>query len=253
MPTDPRKRQKKQERRAAKRKSKHRELVRAKNAGLPEQLTAAARYPVLHCWVTDNLQEQGLGWVCLSRELPNGSVAFAVFLIDRYCLGVKDAWGAVRGRFTYDSEIARKMRLEFKSKDIQPACARKLVEAAVEYAAALGLRPHPDYHKAKAIFGGIDAGECTEEFEFGQDGKPHFIAGPNDDPARCRQILSALEQSRGVGRFHYTIPISGDTEILAEGFGDDDGAEELGADESGGVRKLEWEPSEDEGRSGGQP
>src|SRR5205823_985817 len=105
MPADPRKRQKKQERRAAKRKSKHHELARAKGAGLAEQLSAADSYPVLDCLVTTDLWTEGLGWVCLSRELPHGGVAFGLFLVDRYCLGVKDALADIASRFTYESNI----------------------------------------------------------------------------------------------------------------------------------------------------
>ena len=32
--------------------------------------------------------DDGLGWVLLSRQLPGGSVAVAVFLVDRYCLSI---------------------------------------------------------------------------------------------------------------------------------------------------------------------
>src|SRR5437016_3658326 len=110
MPTDPRKRQKKQERRTAQRKAKQHQLARAKHAGLPERLTAAADCPILHSWVTTDLRSEGLGWVCLSRVLPNGFVAFAVFLVDRYCLGVKNAMAEITSRFDYDSRIVRKMR-----------------------------------------------------------------------------------------------------------------------------------------------
>jgi len=213
MPTDPKKRQKKKEKQAAKRKAKHQQLVRAKSAGLPQQLAGASRYPILHCWVSENVWDQGLGYVCLSRELPGQQVAFVLFLLDRYCLGVKDAIARVDGRFTYDSRITREMRGKSPAHDVTPACARKLVEGAVAYARDLGLHPHPDYQTAKLIFGNINAAECTEEFEYGKDGKPFFVAGPYDTPARCRAILAALERSRGPGGFHYVMPIESDTEI----------------------------------------
>lgn len=216
MPIDPRKRQKKQERRAAKRKSKQHQLAREKHAGLPERLTAAARYPILHCWATTDLRDQGLGWVCLSRELPNGWVAFGLFLVDRYCLGVKNAMADVLGRYTYDNEIARKMRSEFTAQDMQPAAARKLIEEAVAYARSLGLPPHPDYQRARLIFGDLDPAASGEQFEFGKDGKPLFIAGPHDTPERCRQILTTLEESCGPDGFHYLIPLSGADEALPE-------------------------------------
>src|SRR4051812_29540405 len=59
MAADPRKRQKKLERRAAKRKEKKHLVVREQGAGMGERLTAATKYPVLHSWVTENFWTQG--------------------------------------------------------------------------------------------------------------------------------------------------------------------------------------------------
>jgi len=216
MPSDPRKRQKQQERRAAKRKAKHHQLARDRQAGLAEQLETAARYPVLHSWATEDFWTQGMGWVCLSRELPNGSVAFAVFLVDRYCLGVKDVLAAVGPRSAYENRIVRKTRSDYTVRDLSPAATRKLVEGAVGYAGALGLHPHPDYQKARHIFGDIDPAESAEEFEFGKDGQPFFIAGPRDTPERCRQILRTLLQACGPDGFHYLMPVAPDADVLPE-------------------------------------
>jgi hypothetical protein len=206
MATDPRKRQKKLERRTAKRKDRKHQLVREQSAGLAERLTAAAKYPVLHSWVSEDLWTQGMGWVLLSRQLPDGSVAASVFLVDRYCLGVKDAMVNINSRSLYESKIVRLMRAQFTSRAVSPATARKFVESAVAYAQGLGFPPHPDYHKAKLLFGDIDAAEAKEELEFGQDGKPYFIAGPNDTPQRCRQILNTLLHGRSPDEFHYLMP-----------------------------------------------
>lgn len=245
MPVDPRKRQKQQERRAAKRKSKAQQLVKEKLAGIGERLTAAAKYPVLHCWAGEGLWKNGLGQVTLSRQLPNGSVAFAVFLVDRSCLGVKDAFSRITSRFDYDSQIARKMHGEMAGRPISPATARKLVEKAVEYAESLGLHPHPDYHKAKPIFGTINASECTEEFEFGQDGKPHFVVGPHDTPERCRRILKALEEHCGPGEFHYTMPADLADEVLPASLQGQE-ARLISRDETGAIREWKENPSEDQ-------
>jgi hypothetical protein len=214
MALDPRKRQKQQERRAAKRQAKHRSLVKETNVSLSQRMTDAAQYPIVHSLATTDLWTEGMGWVCLSRQLPHGLVGFGVFLVDRYCLGVKNAMADVTSRAKYDNLIVHKMRSQFTSKELEPACTRKLVESAVEYARALGFPPHADYHKAKLIFGDIDASQCTEEFEFGKDGKPLFIAGPNDGPERCRQIMKTLTQSRGQGGFDYLIPVSDPSTIF---------------------------------------
>jgi hypothetical protein len=245
MPADPRRRQKKQEQRAAKRKARLHERAREKPTGLAERMAAAAKYPVLHCWASN--EKEGLGWVCLSRELPGNSVAFGVFLVDRYCLGVKNALADIGGRFTYDSRIVRQLRGRAPARDLTPAAARKLVEGSVAYAAALGLHPHPDYHKAKLIFGDVDPGECTEEFEFGNDGKPYFISGPNDTPERCRLILHTLEQACGPDGFHYTIPMM-DPRVIPESMRRKD-VRVIGPDETGAIRDFYVDFSDKKDRS----
>jgi hypothetical protein len=247
--TNPRKHQKQQERRAAKRKAKHQHLTRDRHTGLAERLAAAAAYPVLHSWATEDLWTQGLGWVCLSRELPSGQVAFVVFLVDRYCLGVKDVQADVGGRYAYEDQIVSKARRDFTVREMSPAAVRKLVEGAVAYADALGLHPHPDYARARHIFGSIDAADCTEEFEFGKDGKPFFVAGPNDTPERCRRILKTLEEACGPDGFHYLIPLANPFEVLPESLLRRN-PRVIGPDETGEIR--DWN-LEDQGHDGGQP
>ena len=226
MATDPRKRQKKLERRNAKRHEKKHQIVKARNAGMGERLEAATKYPILHSSISEVLWEEGIGWVLLSRQLPDGSVALAVFLVDRWCLGVKDAIAQVVGHYTYEKEFLRKMQSQSAWRQVSPATARKFVEAAVAYAASFGFAPHADYHKAKHIFGAINPAESTEELEFGKDGKPFFFAGPNDTPERSRQILAALAHKCGPDGFHYVIPMVGSDRFLPNVLiGEDEGGE----------------------------
>ncbi len=207
MAADPRKRQKKLEQRAAKRKEKKHVQVREQSLGMSERLSVATQFPILNSWIGDDLWTQGMGTVHVSRELPRGMVAASVFLIDRYCLGVKDVFARILNRAEYDSTLVRKIKSKFATTDVSPAKARKLVEAAVEYASDLGFPPHPDYPVAKLIFGDIDAGECTEKFEFGKDGKPLFINGPNDTLERCLLIRKTLERTQGPGGFEFLIQV----------------------------------------------
>jgi hypothetical protein len=214
MSADPRKRQRKLERRAAKRKEKRHLIHKGQSTGLAERFSAAARYPILHCKATEELWTEGMGWVLLSRKLPDGSVAVVIFLVDRYCLGVKDVVTNIVSGSTYETDYVQKLCSRFDHEDIPPPKARKIVERAVAYAHDLGFPPDPDYHKAKYLFGNIDPGECTEEFEFGKDGKPLFYAGPYDKPARCREVISILTHTCGTGGFHYLIPMDGSEEVL---------------------------------------
>ncbi|NUQ66162.1 MAG: hypothetical protein HUU20_27175 [Pirellulales bacterium] len=206
MAINPQKRQKKLEKRKAKQKSERRQLARRNEGGLPAKLKQAAAAPFLHCFTTDTLWSQGMGQVLVSRQLPGGQVAFGAFLVDRYCMGVKNAFANVVPRLRYQEGMYDKLAARDTLVPLEPASARKLVEGAVQYALDLGISPHPDYRVARLIFGDIEADASTEDFEFGKDGKPLFISGPNDGPARCQQILRTLENRCGHGGFHFMMP-----------------------------------------------
>ncbi|KKK83308.1 hypothetical protein LCGC14_2794680, partial [marine sediment metagenome] len=90
MGLDPRKRQKKLQRRKAREKAKRKVLARRGPDTLAARIQRTAAAPILHCCATDMLWDQGMSNVLVSRELDNGSVAYAMFLVDTYCLGVKD-------------------------------------------------------------------------------------------------------------------------------------------------------------------
>src|SRR5262245_38696707 len=95
---------------------------------------------------------------------------------------------------------------------LHPTCARKLVEGAEAYARDLGFSPHPDYQRARRIFGDLDPTACPTHYTFGKDGKPFFMSGPYDTPARCRKIIDTLTRRCGPEGFHYTVAIGGPLE-----------------------------------------
>jgi hypothetical protein len=209
------KRQKKLEKKKAKRKAVRKELVRRDSQGMTGRLQAAVTAPILHCCRTHDLWEQGMGNVLISRDLPSGNVAFAMFLVDVSCLGVKNAFCDVLSRANYQSQIYDSMHRLGPVTQIRPETARKLIEGAVEYAGRFSLSPHPDYRVASLIFGNISAADCRETFDYGRGGKPYFVAGPHDDMARCRDIMNTLEPACGPNGFHYLLPMSGVEEIDA--------------------------------------
>jgi len=156
---------------------------------------------------SSDLFDQGLGHVAICRFKGDGRVEAGFFLLDVWCLGVKDA-----GFEQFDSwEVCQEDLLHelfppsSSAEPITPSAARKLVEDLVAYARALGFGPHGDYKKAARVFGGISPGDCMEEFPFGRDGKPFFIQGPNETPARVQHIIRQLEARCGKDGFDYTV------------------------------------------------
>jgi hypothetical protein len=145
----------------------------------PAQLQQLAAAPVYQCLVPEQLFKIGIGNVVFSREIGEGGIAVAVFLVDVYCLGIKDAWMKAMSQESYQG-LLRFLGRNASFKKAFPECVRKLVEAAEAYARDLGFEPHPDHQVSRLIFGDVDPGACSTRFTFGNEGKPLYVSGPHD-------------------------------------------------------------------------
>jgi hypothetical protein len=168
-----------------------------------------------------NLFDCGCGYLVVSRFRGDGSVEAGFFLLDVYCLGVKDAgFGHFYSNADYQESLLDRLFPNGNQVRMTPAAARKLAEDAISYAKGLGFSPGADYKKASRVFGGITTAGCAEQFVFGKDDKPLYIQGPSDSPARVGRILRALEARCGEGGYHYIV--------VADDFATLDGEEENG-------------------------
>lgn len=201
-------REKKLEKKKAKRTEKKREVTRFAAMGLHGQMKRAAHGPLLHCALHDEGGEsKGMTQLLFSRRLPEGSVALTVVLVDFWCLGIKNVTVDVVPMQRY-RDFHDRLQREMPGVPLDPPSARRLVEDAIAYALKYGLPPHRDTAKALPIFGDIDASAAARTFEFGKDGKPFYVAGPRDSISRQKQIVETLRQTAGEGNFHFTIAAS---------------------------------------------
>lgn len=195
MTTDPKRRQKALAKKAAKRKEKAKALrSRGHLPVLGSRVIAQA--PIYECLVPRELFDNGIGNVIVSRRLPDGEIAAGVFLLDVFCLGVKNAFLRTMTPGEYRALVDSVARNE-TPRPVEPAAARKLIEGAVAYAKDLGFAPHPDYRQTRLVLEGIDASVWAAEYVYGKDGKPLYISGPNDTAARSRQIVETLQRHHG--------------------------------------------------------
>jgi len=200
-------RQKKLAKKRSKDLRNRRELAQRNQAmnSIAGQMQWASRYSVHSCYVSDRiLGDQGLGVIYLNRKLSDGRIAMMFLLIDALCLGVKDA-GA---KFCTESELEEIVDRSSSGAglvSVDPSYARKLTEDAIAFAHSLGFVPHPDYRKVAPLWGDIDPSVCDQTFQFGVNGRPHFVGGPYDDDARQNFIFRRLCETVGEGNFDFSI------------------------------------------------
>jgi len=211
MALDRKKLQKKKAKKAAKAKSRRLKASARQPAGEGKHhaaIVSALNAPAYECWMPRELfQNPGIGSVVFSRSATGSSILAAGFLLDVFCLGVKDAFIRLVSPADY-ADLLDRFRGYGPLEAIEPACARKLVESAEAYARDLGFTPYKDYRKSKRIFGDVDSSECTRTFTFGSEGKPLFSAGPHDSPGKVKRVIRTLEKRCGKGGFHFLTPVS---------------------------------------------
>lgn len=209
MAKDERKRQQKIAKQRAKDARKLREASRQKQAmrSLAGAMKLSASGEILGCYLGDSRGSEfnGMTTVLLIRRAPKSMVAYANFLVDRWCLGVKDVTAGIQTSMAMQGMLEQ-YSARLNMTESSPERGRSIVEGGVAYADSLGLRPHPDYEKARWIWGDVDPSQSAVEEEFGFEGRPTYLAGPYDDDARQRMILQALNDSVGQGNYRLMPP-----------------------------------------------
>jgi hypothetical protein len=171
-------------------------------ASLPARVLRAAQAPIQHCLLTEDLFEMGMGTLILARGVTTHHLAVASFLLDVFCLGVKDV--------AFDSLESDEFAMYVEVTDvgsplvsIQPSDARKLLHDLGAWSQSIGFPPHRDFAAVERIFGDVSADESKADFPFGRDGKPLYIPGPYEGPSLIRRRIEQLQKHLGSDGFEF--------------------------------------------------
>jgi hypothetical protein len=170
-------------------------LVRQVAAAQQSHYVPADRV-LLGCWISPGWSA-GLGLERASRVTACG------FLVDVYCLGVKNAVGPVPMGSGAVEEFSGKFFSAFDDLPVSVPLelAQAVVHGGVAYARGLGFEPHPDFD-AVVPYLGTPAGPSP--IRFGRDGKPFYVSGPYDKP---RAVVETLEATVGAGNYDYMVHV----------------------------------------------
>ena len=208
MPQDPRKRQKAIMKKRSKQKAASlQKSIRQQSMSFssPAIIRRARAFPILECWISADWEKEspGLVEILVVREQPDGDICFGMYLIDKYCLGLKNTFArAGYSRARYEDEFQNAFFQNTDPTACPPELAHQMIYAAIEYAAQFGFTPEKDFALSQYLLAPRGELKETYELKFGRDGKPFFIAGPHDNP---KLILKQLEQTAGAGNYDYLV------------------------------------------------
>ena len=150
-------------------------------------------------------EHSGLVTVLVARDRSGSKAGVCFYLVDTWCLGVKNAAGPELMDRRRLSGFIEQLFGAFDEPPVQVPLdlGKQIVYGAIEYARELGFDPHPDFERAAKYLGDWD-GRC--ELTFGRHGKPMYISGPSDDGER---ITRQLHRRLGEGNYNFMHMISG--------------------------------------------
>lgn len=142
----------------------------------------------------------GISSVYVTRKLTNDSFAFISYLVDFWCLGLKDTIVKL-GVSNTDLEY-----IYSKNEDLETISyedARSLILGAIDFAKSIHIAPRPTWNGIPSNFIEADL-PYKKKFSFGHKGKPVYVSGPYDHELyNIEELASKISKAKG----HYTILI----------------------------------------------
>jgi hypothetical protein len=206
-----RKRQKKLEKARKKRQvlKKESRKLEAKYEGA-SLLRLASSAPFGPCFVSASLDgpedemPPALITVLVTRRV-RGQLLGQLVLVDRTCLGVKNAnLLALQPELSLREFLDEVLQSMDELRECEPGEAQAVVFHALEYAASLGFGYHPDFEPS--LF--EPRPESLRETPLAHPESPYYVSGPDDD---VDVILAQLDSVVGPGNYGFLGDLSAGT------------------------------------------
>ena len=171
-------------------------------ASLPARVLRAANAPIQHCFLTESVFDIGMGTLVLARGATPHHISLSSFLIDAFCLGIKDVM--------FESVESEVFEMYMDATDagspmvsVDPSYARKLLRDVAAWSQSIGFAPHRDFAAVERMFGDVSADASDAIFRFGRDGKPVYIPGPSETAPLIRRRIGQLQKYLGDDGFGF--------------------------------------------------
>ena len=184
----------------------------------------------LECWINSNWREQGMVNLLVLGTAKSGRNGLSAFLIDNWCVGLKDAWGRTQLMRLDFTDLLKKARQGMPMRECSLEEARQLVAGAVRFSRQNGFTLPKDWQKWVEMLGELDFA-FADLSDFGKDGGLLYVG---DMPfLRKRLKGSTPEEFFARPDVHYVMQVA---EEMIDGYDDDeddfDDEEENSEDES---------------------
>ena len=133
--------------------------------------------------------------IIITRKHKGDKYTTAFYLIDSYCVGIKDTFYRVRLDEEEYKELIRLISRGCNLEKVDYIEAHNWIFGAMEFAAEAGIDPHKDFSVTKWLLeDDEDENIPIIEYDFGKDGKHHLVTQTR---AEANKYLPALRANLG--------------------------------------------------------
>ncbi|MDE6423768.1 MAG: DUF1186 family protein [Muribaculaceae bacterium] len=166
----------------------------------------ARRFPIVECKINRKWKETGECSIVIVRQRPDGNFIVGMYLVDMYCMGVKDAYVIPNATREDVEHIMKNTPDEDEMTDIPYAEAHNMIYGAIEFAEEAGITPHSDFKLAEYVLEEDTDDIPIIDFEYGHNGKHLLVIGPD---GKERKYLGVLRKNLG-SNFDIIDPLEDD-------------------------------------------
>ncbi len=199
----------------AKGKSKKKNVAASQPKMTPQRYIRerARKLPLGKCFINNGWQDEGLAQIVVTRNRNDGNLVIGAYLVDTYCLGVKDAFcnndiTPERLEQTLDKIYQTQGMAEISYEE-----AHNIIYGAIAFAEDAGITPIKDFALAKYVLEEDTEDVPLIEYEFGKDGKYLLICGENY--SRDKMFIEPLKKRLG-DKFNFIASLEYDNSSYAE-------------------------------------
>lgn len=175
-----------------KKKKKNQQPVRDRIEPARYMRERARKLPIGTCYVNSDWQDSGLATVIVTRLHPDDHITAAAFLVDTFCLGVKEVVYHVNlSENDFESFLNRFKRcadmIELSYNE-----AHNLIYGAISFAEEGGISPCKEYNIARFILEEDTEDIPLIEYEYGKNGQHFLVMNDKQDKIHFNTLQKKL-------------------------------------------------------------
>ena len=170
-----------------------------------KKILMAKDFPIYECLINPSWKDEGLATILISRQQPDNNLIFGVFLVDTYCLGLKNTFcNADFPVARYKTELLDKVYSQERPVECPIPLAHQIIYGGIAFAEQFGFMPQKDFKLSQYVLDDKADIEPCDDIEFGKDGAPFYVSGPNDN---VEHIMRQLASKVGDKNFKYSVRV----------------------------------------------